>query len=532
MKAIEVLKRSLVAIYAFLVATLAIGLLIVGEFIDTYCEKHFTLPNAVVFLIDAGLIALGVLAVLKWGRRIERAVDKVVGRGFMLLLTVIFFLVQLYIAKNVYFLTGWDVQYVTKAAYDISEGGTVTIGYFMAYPNNLFLTYLFALVLKINGAVGIFPENDGVFAIVAFQCLLFAICAYLVYAVCYDLTKKKTASLLAFVIFFLLLGLSPWVVIPYSDGIGIIFPILIFRLWQLSTRAKSKSRAIVLWCVNGAVAFIAFKIKPQAFIMFIAVVIVEAARTVLIRRKDKALLKKSLTNIVACLLVFVIIAAAFSVFSATQTGIELNKETEIGLPHFFMMGLNGENHGGYCYDDVQFSTSFDTKEERDRENMRVAFERIGDMGFFGMIDHLVRKSISNFGDGTFAWGVEGNFYREILDEPNDGIAPFLRSFYYADGENYQLFEDSMQAIWLAVLFLSGAVCLYILKNRGRRGIEASVLTLSLVGLSIFEALFEARARYLMTFAPIFIIAAVIGLCSIIRLIDEKYFKTKADGTEA
>ena len=38
-----------------------------------------------------------------------------------------------------------------------------------------------------------------------------------------------------------------------------------------------------------------------------------------------------------------------------------------------------------------------------------------------------------------------------------------------------------------------------------------VILLSLIGLFIFESIFEARARYLYTYVPIFIISGMIGL---------------------
>ena len=41
-----------------------------------------------------------------------------------------------------------------------------------------------------------------------------------------------------------------------------------------------------------------------------------------------------------------------------------------------------------------------------------------------------------------------------------------------------------------------------------------VLMMSLVGLTIFEMLFEARARYLYIYAPIFITLSIIGLKNI------------------
>lgn len=44
----------------------------------------------------------------------------------------------------------------------------------------------------------------------------------------------------------------------------------------------------------------------------------------------------------------------------------------------------------------------------------------------------------------------------------------------------------------------------------------SVLYLSVVGLTVFELLFECRARYLYTYVPIFCMNAVFGICALRR----------------
>ena len=46
---------------------------------------------------------------------------------------------------------------------------------------------------------------------------------------------------------------------------------------------------------------------------------------------------------------------------------------------------------------------------------------------------------------------------------------------------------------------------------GKRDARISVIMLSLIGLTIFETVFEARARYLFCFAPLFIILSVSGM---------------------
>ena len=120
-------------------------------------------------------------------------------------------------------------------------------------------------------------------------------------------------------------------------------------------------------------------------------------------------------------------------------------------------------------------------------------------------------------------GAEGNFFVNFQDIKNSKISPLIRSFYYGDGENYDVFINLSQILWLTVLSLSALSALYSLKNKSKRGEEMSVLILSVIGLTLFETLFETRARYLFTYAPIFIICACVGLFSILKVIKQKGF---------
>lgn len=91
-------------------------------------------------------------------------------------------------------------------------------------------------------------------------------------------------------------------------------------------------------------------------------------------------------------------------------------------------------------------------------------------------------------------------------QPDNHIAVFLRNIYYADHKYYDIYVTVMQSIWVFVL---GAVVVSGLGKENRQ--EVIVLMLSIVGLTLFEVLFEARARYLYTYAPVFCILAASGI---------------------
>ena len=61
--------------------------------------------------------------------------------------------------------------------------------------------------------------------------------------------------------------------------------------------------------------------------------------------------------------------------------------------------------GVWAGDDVSYSDSFQTVEERDQADLQKAFERIENMGAVGFSKQMIRKTLTNYNDGTF-FGVE------------------------------------------------------------------------------------------------------------------------------
>ena len=81
----------------------------------------------------------------------------------------------------------------------------------------------------------------------------------------------------------------------------------------------------------------------------------------------------------------------------------------------------------------------------------------------------------------------------------------LRDFTYKNGRHYEGFSTIFQIIWYMVLVLLVFTCK--IKSDERRMIPV----VSVIGIIIFNLLFEARARYLIVYAPVIILVAVMGL---------------------
>ena len=98
--------------------------------------------------------------------------------------------------------------------------------------------------------------------------------------------------------------------------------------------------------------------------------------------------------------------------------------------------------------------------------------------------------------------MEVSFYTDPGTAADNGVADFLQNFYYKDGEYYNYFINGAHLLWMGVLALN---LLAVFDKRKDAAIY--VLFLSLIGIALFELLFEARARYIFTYVPIYILLA-------------------------
>ena len=180
--------------------------------------------------------------------------------------------------------------------------------------------------------------------------------------------------------------------------------------------------------------------------------------------------------------------------------------------------------GGYYEPDVNESGTAPNRAERNRKNWAVIGERIRSMGFGGLLRQAVRKVMTNYGDGTFAWEQEGMFYSYdsyYFRGGNRWVWEHIPPTYIGP-EYTEMIDESWswvwrtiaQCVWLGVLFLG------IFSYRRNGSAEIGVLQLAILGLTLFQLLFEARARYLFGYAPVYVMLAGIGLRNAVSLTKE------------
>ncbi len=516
------LSQIVKGIYAFL-SVLILALLVVCDQRADYPEwarNQSVLPNVVLMPLGAALLAAVMAAWKRWvaPRRIFQRIFSDGFYGCLWGMSLLLLLLQVFLSYHLYFIVGWDVGIVTGIA-DGLQTGTEVIGdfyYFSQYPNNVGIVYLLAIV----GSVASFFGLEGYYAYVLAGCAMVNLAGVLTALSIKEITGSKKAGLSAFLLFALLIGIHPWMVVPYTDAYSILFPILTLYLYLCACRASVIWKKGVFWFLTGLCGLCGYYIKPSAVIVLIAVLCLEGIALLVRKGYGRAFV----FHLGMILLAF---GASLGIRAhmLEYTGCDLQEDLRFSYTHYLMLGLNEENAGAYYTEDYAFSSAQPDQETRARENLRVAGERLRGYGPMGCVRFLGRKLLINYNDGMFAWEKEGVFEISpswVLDTP---VKQWVEKIFRKDAEWYPYYATFAQGCWVVTLFLGAAGALRKRRER-EHPIGEDVLYIALIGSFLFVMIFEARSRYLYNMTPVYLSAAALGLYRIYGMLPQGSPKEK------
>lgn len=425
--------------------------MLINIFIDCRVYKHYppnylTVPNYKLIGFSFLLFLLSVTAVVvfKYFKN-SKVLPKISDKRFYIFISAVFaaiYVLQLFISKHIYTFFTWDVEGIRAAAENIAFGKADGLSgeYFNIYPNNVILTYTLVLFYKIG--ILIHPVNPYA-VLLGFNALCVCVSVLLSVFCVYKLTKNRTVTVISMLAGIILIAFSPHIVVPYSDTIGMLFPVTAVYIYIYVKNCYIKYPLVFFVCLIG------YNYKPTVFIILIALIIIKAIRFIYsLAVKNQIDIKR----ILICALLIsvpVLISTGMNKAVISLNKTELDEQKQFTMTHFLMMGLNTKTEGGYCYEDVKFSYKLSDIETRERENLRMVRKRLTEMKPEGFIKLMVRKNLKNYNDGTFYWMRGGNDTEP--PENNSKAAKLLRNLYYKNGGNYQTFAKTEQIIWLFVL---------------------------------------------------------------------------------
>lgn len=442
-----------------------------------------------------GLTACGLWRVTKGAS----ALSKAARTAFYALAGLLTLWAQAGFALSLYAEYGWDIAYSLQAGANLLDVGT-DVHYLSVYPNNIAVSLLYGWAFWWAADIGL---NDYMLVLTAINLLVADTAILLGARLAWHCLGRGGCA--AYLILSLgLVAFNPWMAVPYTDTLTLIFPPLILLLWERSRQA-TLPRALGWWALMGLAAGLGYLIKPTALIALIAVFFL----SFFLQRKAWRSWARGLLLSCVALAVVIGVTQAFYLVCYTLAPGELNHETleanSVPMTHFLMMGLteNGDIIGGWNGDDVSATEAIPGKAAKVRYNLETAQARLQAMGLGGYIRHLWLKSRFIWNDGTFYYGGEGRFY-EFYNR-DDPVSQALQSFYGLDGAGHPLYQSGADALWLMVLCLMAVGGL----RRDQPPLMAAA-RLTVMGLGLFLLLFEARSRYLINHLPLCALLAAQG----------------------
>ncbi len=386
--------------------TAVFAVLMLGQGMEYAYKTDLAWSNALCALVGLAGAAVFFLLARVLSGHVKKKNYRYLWMGLLSLLTgcLVF-----YAGGHYAFTPNWDVGMMCDNALILADNDPEAMNhmYFSRYPNNILLTWLLAMSFRFARLIGL-RQVQFYFVGLAVQSLGFALSAFLAYICSDKLVGKRYPEIPLWTWFMMLIlvCMSPWVVVMYSDSATLI--IVMIEVW-LYFQAREKGKFMPLW--TGLLAFMAifaWHIKPQGVIIIIAAVLVTLC-TAAKRIFSKENLKRTLL-VVGTIVVGAGLAEGGFRLVVSTSGLQIDPDASFGPAHFIMMGLNRDSNGTYADPDVDFSVGIETSAERNRLNMEEAGRRLSEMGFGGLMDHWAKKIMVSYGDGAFTWEKEGIFY--------------------------------------------------------------------------------------------------------------------------
>ncbi|MCR5655264.1 MAG: hypothetical protein K6G07_06465 [Lachnospiraceae bacterium] len=395
-------------------------------------------------------------------------------------------LIQILFVEALSTQTGWDSGAVINAA--LQTDIQASSQYLSVYPNNLILVFMYKFVFSLFRV----DINHAYFVASIMNVFIVDLSVYMMTKICLHCFGQECNRVFCFFSFLFLL-FSPWLIIPYSDVVAMMFVVsTVFWYLKLGRFENVLLRCILFGLLGGWIA-IGIKIKPTTVVAIV---------TIFIHARIKGIKKKETNDFkffCVLLLGMTIILWLINSLLERQDVFELDATRKMTMTHYMMMSLN-DNLGVYTDEDYWISQSASNVDERQQVNMKEIKKRLKDKGLAGYFEGQWKRSRQIFGEGNFNWGGEAGAYFINYDFNQH---PILRNLFYTRGCNYGFYFYGSQAAWFTVLALLILNSFRIIKYGIRD--EELLFILPIIGVWLFQLIFESRSRYLIAFLP-FILA--------------------------
>lgn len=392
----------------------------------------------------------------------------------------------------------WDWGKVIRSASErVLTGNLVDEAYFARYPNNQIWYCILVVVFKLVKMIVSTAELEQFYLVsVAFGCVLVNLTILLFHHIAKMLWGEKKAFY-AGILLLLCFPLYMWAPYAYTDTSGMLCLMILLYLWIKGNQTECLRNQIVCFSLFGIVAAVAFQLKVTVFILAIA-----ACITMLL----KGCWKKTVVFLALVVVSFFVgkVVTQQAMCVVIDLDEKMYDENELPLTHWVMMSLK---YGGYDQEDVDYTISFPTYEEKKKANIKEIKSRLKQKGVLESAKlFLVNKQIRTWGDATFA----GCDYLSRGPKNPDG---FFEKFVTQTGScNWLvlLYVYLYYGLILVGMFIGGFRALKIVKSKDK----LQVARITILGIATLMTIWECNSRYIVVFLPLMILLASEGYIKI------------------
>lgn len=398
----------------------------------------------------------------------------------------------------------WDWGGLIKSAYIYgTEGRMDKLDYYARYPNNRFWLICLVSLFKF---VNLFVKDTDIsffkHATMAVSAIVLQAAIEFIYRSAKLIFSEKKA---------LLAGVTAVFCLPfylysgffYTDTPSILLISMMIFLYLKILNTDSKRMQIILCVLLGFVGAVTYFVKVIAVIVFVAIFI----GVIFTEITPKRFICFFLISVATLGLTVKAITVAIEPICQKNFGIteEMREKYEFPPTHWVMMGLG---YGGFSQDDVDFTASFDTYDEKKEANINEIKNRLEGYGLSGFLKHtFVDKVTRTFANSALA----GDDYVSRKSIYPDGI---ISRIFSEKGDLHSIgsaYSWTYHMIILLGVLLSAIESLK--KNPSRQNRQLLACRIAFFGIFVFMLLWECNSRYIYVFTPVLILLATDGLSS-------------------
>lgn len=405
-------------------------------------------------------------------------------------------MIMLIIAFQLEVDTTWDWGRLIRTSYNYTTTGVLDhLEYFIRYPQQQFwltcLIALFKVVLKCTGSTEFFVYK-AVSIIVSV--LITQISINMIYRTARFVWNEQRAFWVG-IAALLYVPFYQYALFLYNDTPGACGAALLIYCY-IRLRQESNMRKKMIWAaVIGVLGAVVLHIKIITFIVFIALVIDE-----LLRDKIKVIV------MLGGVIVFFFVAG-YQLMEIPVKAVFQIEESEVNRyefpnTHYIMMMLN--TSGGFKQEDVDYTWSFDSYEEKREANIQRIKERLADRGVLGTIKHILyTKQLRTWADSCIAGD---NYVSRTPIRENS----FSQQLFSMNGDWHWI---CLLYTWIVHIMLLAGILLSSILSFQKKIEEQKMLIgrIAVFGVFLFLSLWECNSRYLFTVMPVIILVVSDGI---------------------